>query len=233
MRRFFVPMAVLLLVLSTALPAFADATPSAVSGHIIGLDPGHGGDELGATYTYDDGRVLEEKWLNLAVADALKAKLEADGATVAMTRVGDQTVSLLQRCDIAAKGNAQVLISIHHNAVSDPSVDGTETYYSQPDDQVIAKATHDQLIGAFGLDDRGVKKSPGFTMTAKPKMPSTITEAFFVTNSGEADKLYGYINADGSIDVNSPVVQEEANALYQALVNYFTPSGSTGGHGNK
>jgi N-acetylmuramoyl-L-alanine amidase len=43
--------------------------PTGVTGKVIALDPGHGGTETGATYTYSGGLTLMEKDLNLAVAN--------------------------------------------------------------------------------------------------------------------------------------------------------------------
>lgn len=94
-------------------------------GRVIVIDPGHGGWSSGAIAV--DG--TPEKILNLEIADKLKAKLQAQGYTVVMTRDDDSYVSLQDRVKIANDIKADMFISIHNNA-SAATVSGTETCYS-------------------------------------------------------------------------------------------------------
>ena len=83
---------------------------------IICIDPGHGGDTDGATYTYDEVAVYE-KDLNLQIALKLEQELQKyENLEVIMTRREDITVGLKERTQIAAEQNADYLISIHNNA---------------------------------------------------------------------------------------------------------------------
>ncbi|MFL7811599.1 MAG: N-acetylmuramoyl-L-alanine amidase, partial [Anaerolineae bacterium] len=66
--------------LTTAVPTHSQ---SAVAGHVIALDPGHGGDELGSTACPG----LLEKDANLDIALRLEKLLKDNGATeVYLTR---------------------------------------------------------------------------------------------------------------------------------------------------
>lgn len=102
-----------------------------VGGTRIVIDPGHGGNDPGAT-----GNGLIEKELNLDVALRLRDLLEADTGDpngggswqVVMTRTSDVDVSLQARVDIANSWPADRFVSIHHNAFSSPAANGTETY---------------------------------------------------------------------------------------------------------
>ena len=184
-----------------------------LQGKIIALDAGHGANDIGA---WNGNYRLAEKDVNLTVAYALKEKLEANGATVILTRTDDsEDPSNRERCK-RAKG-ANVLISVHHNGSSDSTIDGTETYYTQPNDKPLAQAEYNELIKVFG-PERGVKKA-AYGMTVLCKMPSTLTEAYFITNNVRAEQYLAPNNPD---DSNDHVVDWEVNALYQGLVNYFS-----------
>ncbi|MDO4943363.1 MAG: N-acetylmuramoyl-L-alanine amidase [Lachnospiraceae bacterium] len=86
--------------------------------HIV-IDAGHGGEDFGAEADYD-GTTVFEKDLNLKVARFLGRNLETyEGVTVSYTRDDDRFVGLLQRTQIAKNKDADILVSIHHNAVGD------------------------------------------------------------------------------------------------------------------
>lgn len=87
------------------------------------IDPGHGGEELGAVF----GKV-NEKDLCLDYAKALYKELSPHVSTY-MTRSVDRTVSLQERADLAEKVQADLLISIHFNSYENPTPSGFETYY--------------------------------------------------------------------------------------------------------
>lgn len=89
---------------------------SSASALTIMLDPGHGGASPGCVYTYDSEE-FREKDLNLTLALILKEKLEKyDNIKVVLTRSGDETISLVDRAEIAKRNKANVLISLHFNA---------------------------------------------------------------------------------------------------------------------
>ncbi len=80
------------------------------SAHVV-LDPGHGGREPGAV-GYNG---LRESDLNLQVANKSKELLEAKGASVALTRTGDYSLTVASRGFIAEQINPALFVSIHHN----------------------------------------------------------------------------------------------------------------------
>jgi len=88
------------------------------------LDPGHGGDDPGASGS------LEEKLVTLAIAREVAALLEERlGAQVFSTRSGDETVPLAMRTRRANALRGDLLVSIHANASPRPRTRGIETYY--------------------------------------------------------------------------------------------------------
>jgi N-acetylmuramoyl-L-alanine amidase len=114
-----------------ALPALAEQQAPLV----VVLDPGHGG-----RWPHDGahgGRGLHEKMIALQVARKTKESLEAQGATVILTRDADEDIPLADRVRIANEAGADVFLSIHCNSmetVGDRKVTrGVETYFLSPD----------------------------------------------------------------------------------------------------
>jgi N-acetylmuramoyl-L-alanine amidase len=89
------------------------------------LDPGHGGRDPGALGAYG----LQEKDVTLRLARALRPRLVARGFRVALTREGDETVSLEERTAFAEGVGGDVFISLHTNAATRREARGIETYY--------------------------------------------------------------------------------------------------------
>ncbi len=114
-----------------ALPAAAEQQGALV----VVLDPGHGGE-----WPHDGAHGahgLHEKVIALQVAQRTKEFLEAQGATVILTRDVDADISLADRVRIANEAGADVFLSIHCNAMEkfeDRKVTrGVETYFLSPD----------------------------------------------------------------------------------------------------
>lgn len=91
------------------------------------LDPGHGGGEVGAVGPTG----LEEKEINLDVANRASAILNSKGIPTLLTRTSDYRASIQFRVEVADASAAELMVSIHHNADPDGPLDrpGTETYY--------------------------------------------------------------------------------------------------------
>ena len=76
---------------------------------IIAVDAGHGGDDPGAL-----GKYTYEKKVTLQIAKRLKTKIDAQkGMQSFLIRTGDYFVNLNKRSEIARKGKADFLVSIH------------------------------------------------------------------------------------------------------------------------
>jgi N-acetylmuramoyl-L-alanine amidase len=98
-----------------------------VSRPTVVLDPGHGGDEAGATGPSG----LLEKDQNFDVASRAAALLNSRGIPTILTRTSDYRASLPFRVSLADSSAADLMVSIHHNADPDGPLPkpGTETYY--------------------------------------------------------------------------------------------------------
>jgi N-acetylmuramoyl-L-alanine amidase len=91
----------------------------------IALDPGHGGEDPGAT----GATGVHEKDIVLAVAKRLKAKLEESPNTrVMLTRDADFFVPLGQRVEKARKVQADLFVSIHADAFVERTARGSSVF---------------------------------------------------------------------------------------------------------
>lgn len=92
---------------------------------LILLDPGHGGIDGGAKA--DNG--LEEKHVVLEFAKRVQEHLLAtDKFDVALTRTGDEFLSLNERVELARENKASLMISLHADSFDDPNVRGASVY---------------------------------------------------------------------------------------------------------
>lgn len=89
------------------------------------IDPGHGGNDHGASHG-----VHVEKELNLLVAKEIKAALEKEGIGVLLTRDRDHFVTLSERARMANQSPAKLFLSLHFNSHPSPKarLAGYEVY---------------------------------------------------------------------------------------------------------
>ncbi|MDX8408740.1 MAG: N-acetylmuramoyl-L-alanine amidase [Mariprofundales bacterium] len=91
----------------------------------IAVDAGHGGEDPGAIGRHG----LQEKRVTLAIAKALADQLNhTAGIHAFLTRRGDYFVPLKKRIRIARNHHADVMISIHADAVKSRRVKGASVY---------------------------------------------------------------------------------------------------------
>ncbi|MGD0992325.1 MAG: N-acetylmuramoyl-L-alanine amidase [Gemmatimonadales bacterium] len=163
-------------VLEIRRPPVVDAARP-LAGRTIALDPGH--PPQGATGPTG----LREEDANLSVALELRDLLEREGARVVMTRTADTALGVYERTAIADRANAEILVSIHNNALPDgvnPFVNnGTTVYYFQPRAARLAMLTEQALVGEMGLPDLGAARG-NFALARDTWMPAILTEGAFL-----------------------------------------------------
>lgn len=186
---------------TTTEPAF---TPG-LKGKIIALDAGHGGSDTGAIGPTG----VTEKGVTLRVAKALQKLLQAEGATVLMTRTTDTEVSpkkanasdveeLQARCDVGNDGNADIFISMHMDSFTNSTPSGTTGYYytkGSTASQRLAQYVSEGVVTALGTGNRGTK-SCNFYVVKHTDMPATLVEMAFISNDKE-EKL---MNSEAGIN---------------------------------
>lgn len=197
-------------------PAF---TPG-LKGKIIALDAGHGGSDTGAIGPTG----VTEKGVTLRVAKALQKLLQAEGATVLMTRTTDTEVSpkkanasdveeLQARCDVGNDGNADIFISMHMDSFTNSTPSGTTGYYytkGSKAGQRLAQYLSEGVVTALGTGNRGTK-SCNFYVVKHTDMPATLVEMAFISNDKE-EKL---MNSEAGIN-------RAAEGLLNGLRRFFS-----------
>lgn len=172
----------------------------------IFIDPGHGGKDPGTT----GASGVEEKISNLALAAKVYALLsEEPSFEPRMSRTDDTFVDLDERALVANAWGADAFISIHGNSYEDPSISGTETYFSRPDGMALARTIHDQLVQATGLDDRGVREQR-LQVLALSEMPAILIETGYLSNPNDEAAM-----------LNEQSQSVAAQAIVDGLKQYF------------
>ena len=185
------------------------------SDKVIVIDAGHGGSDRGAV----GPRGVTEKSVTLAVALKAEKLLTDSGAKVVMTRRTDIDVASPSASDaqeLQARVNktpptADIFISIHCNAFTNPNTSGMETFYfsGSPQSRRLAQYLNEELLKYGGRANRGVK-SANFYVLKHAKCPASLIELAFVTNPTEESLL-----ADDDYQ------NELARAIASAVKKYF------------
>jgi N-acetylmuramoyl-L-alanine amidase len=92
---------------------------------VIAIDAGHGGEDPGAT----GPKGTREKHITLAVAKKLAAKInQQKGMKAVLVREGDYYIKLRQRINKARESKADLFVSLHADAFTNPNVKGSSVY---------------------------------------------------------------------------------------------------------
>lgn len=154
------------------------------------LDPGHGGTDSGAV---GPGGLLESQ-AALQIAKYVRRGLLDSGCEVACTRSDDKFVSLIGRCEFANDWQADLLLSIHCNAFSNPNAHGFEVWTSrgQTAADPIAERIFNSIAGAFpslaprfDKTDGDSDKEAGFLVLTESRMAAVLVEVAFISNAIE------------------------------------------------
>lgn len=153
------------------------------------LDPGHTGQS-------DPGAVaggVREADITLDVALRVANLLQgAPGIEVRLTRTANrdlttpytQKADLQARCDRANAWPADLFVSVHCNAASNPDAYGLETYvhtYAPAATEEVARSLH-ATLAPLARADRGLKRA-NFHVLRETRMPAVLVELGFLTNA--------------------------------------------------
>ncbi len=93
---------------------------------LVVLDPGHGGENLGAPARFEKGKY--EKHFTLPLARLVAAELRKAGIGVVLTREDDRDMELWERVSLANRLGADVFVSLHMNSTHKPGPSGHISY---------------------------------------------------------------------------------------------------------
>jgi N-acetylmuramoyl-L-alanine amidase len=152
---------------------------------IIGVDAGHGGSNDGATGIAG----TREKDMTLLMAQEVRYLLEAENATVAMTRLVDESFENKERLLFFNKKKADVVLSIHMNS-ADNSVDvkGTSTYYKHIGYRPLTQFIYKRIL-ELGLKGFGNIGNFNFILNSQTDQPNCLVETMFVSHPEDEAKM--------------------------------------------
>lgn len=186
----------------TTAPALPPPVPKA---KVIVIDAGHGGPDSGAIGIGG----VREKDLTLSYALAAQKALAARGYQVYLTRTTDTAVDLnttavepeiRSRTALSKLHNASVYVSIHMNWYSQPSANGTETFYNNtnhreglenpyPQQSILLAQTLEQhIVNAIHTTNRGSQDDELYNLITNT-VPASLVEVGFISNQADLTKI--------------------------------------------
>ncbi len=174
------------------------------------LDPGHGGDELGAR----GGNGYPEKAINLVISQLLKKKLDNLGATVYLTREQDIDVSLQDRVKAIQEMKPDIALSIHYNALPDSGdaekTQGISTFWYHPQAHNLAVFLHNYLTEELDRPSYGVFWN-NLALTRPHAAPTVLLELGFMINPWELEWI-----------TNTEEQEKLSDAIAEAITSWFS-----------
>jgi len=162
-------------------------------GRVVLIDPGHGGDDRGTT-----GSGLAEADVVLDLATRLEGRLTASGVTAVLTRGAAQNPSTADRVRLAEEVGADVLVSLHCDAVADGGggEQGVATFYwgdprvgtRSPVGARLADLVQREVLARTDLVDLRTHART-WDLLRLSRMPAVRVELGYLTNPGDARRL--------------------------------------------
>ncbi len=188
--------------------------PSAIYDKIVVLDAGHGGIDPGASAGGYNEKDINFTILNLYTKEYFKNS----DIKIYFTRIEDVKIDLYERADFASRVEADLFISLHMNAVSSTSVNGTSVYYSLLNTstmrgglngKLMASTLTNNLSKALGTKNRGVATA-NFVVIRETRMPAVLIELAFITNAD-----------DRKIITTEATQRKAAKTIFDTVVGFF------------
>lgn len=146
---------------------------------------------------------VNEKDINLQIAERVKIYLEAADVRVVMTRETDEGLydstasnkkvqDMKRRIALMDDANPDITVSIHQNSYPEEYVHGAQVFYYDGSTlgQQLATRIQTQLVEkADPANSRKIKANDSYYLLKKTEIPIVIVECGFLSNREEADKL--------------------------------------------
>ena len=156
----------------------------------IVIDAGHGGWDPGKT----GKNGLNEKDINLDIAQKTADFLEEAGADVYITRTSDSALGenkrsdMKKRIDIIENSKADIMISIHQNSYPSEKAKGAQVFYFRKSENghLLADCIQKSLIQCLDeKNTRTAKENNNYYVLKNTDIPSVIIECGFLSNPEE------------------------------------------------
>jgi N-acetylmuramoyl-L-alanine amidase len=162
------------------------SSPSqSLKGARVFLDPGHGSaNDLGARGPTG----YPEKDATLVIAKLLRTELEQRGATVLLSREGDEDILPQDRAAMIAKTDPTLALSLHYNALPDQGdalkTQGVSAFWYNTQAHSLALFLHNYLVRTLKRPSDGVFWN-NLALTRPTITPSVMLELGFMINPDE------------------------------------------------
>lgn len=158
---------------------------NSLKGTTILIDPGHGSNaDLGSRGPTG----YPEKDVALIVSKLLRDELKSRGATVVMTREGDDDLYPDDRVETIEATEPTLALSLHYNALPDAGdalgTSGVGSFWYHPQAHDLASFLHNYLIEELGRESYGVYWN-NLALTRPTVAPSVLLELGFMINPEE------------------------------------------------
>lgn len=194
-----------------------------LGGKVIVIDPGHGGQDGGATA--HDAEKTEEKTITLEIAKMLRNYLEQSGAIVYLTREIDTDLAdeqlrgfstrksqdIRRRLQFIHDHEADIFISVHLNALHSNRWRGAQTFFYPKfaENERLATAIQDELIYNLENTDRVPLQLNNIYLLKHAKVPGALVEVGFLSNEAERELLK-----------QTKYQQQLAASIYKGVLRY-------------
>jgi N-acetylmuramoyl-L-alanine amidase len=165
----------------------------ALTGRIVVLDPGHGGDDPGVT-----GHDLIEADVTLDLANRIEGRLGALGVTTYLTRSAETCPTEAERAAFANELGADVVVSLHLDALANSQACGSACFFygaTLPHRTVrssvgerLAELLSREVSSRTDLAD-GRAHPKAWELLRLTRMPAVRLETGYLSNPGDAGRL--------------------------------------------
>lgn len=184
---------------SKTVTTMAEAAPVPRTVTLV-IDPGHGGEDGGATSCTG----VMESQINLEISLRLNDLLHLMGYQTKMIRTTDTAVytqgntlsekkisDLKHRVALVSESENPVLISIHQNQFSDSRYSGAQVFYAPTaNSKDLAEILQAQLVSALNPGSkRAIKPADSIYLMQHISCPGILVECGFLSNREEEAKL--------------------------------------------
>ncbi|MCQ2410247.1 MAG: N-acetylmuramoyl-L-alanine amidase [Elusimicrobiaceae bacterium] len=196
-------------------PQLTPTKEKPLAGARILLDAGHSPKR---TVPYD-GAIGPTGYLEyeatLALAEELKPLLEKQGATVLLTRQGNNHMTLQDRYQYALKEQAHIFISLHYNALPETAnpraqARGYSVYYNYPHSVKLAEAIYRSFTRQVPLPDNGMIADDILFIPRIPHLPSILVENAYLILPEQEEMA------------KDPLIRHQfVQALYEGILDFY------------
>lgn len=181
---------------------------NSLSGITVYLDVGHGGKDGGAGGIYNP--YWNEAKCNLFLAEKVRARLEAMGASVIMNRTDNTALNPPERIKGLRDSVADLCIAIHHDSSGSASANGFMSAYFTPYSKTAAEFVSTRSYNTGLYSKSWPVKSHYYYVSRTTTCPVVLTENGFISNK-----------KDYATMVSEDAANKKADAIAQAILDYF------------